>query len=298
MAKLMKMLQPLQSDYVDRRFDGTKEEYFEQLEKSSTLYIGNLSFYTTEDQVYELFGKVGPVARVIMGLDRNTKTPCGFCFVTYHTRAAALAAVRALNGTKLDGRALRADIDYGFEEGRQFGRGRSGGQVRDEFRTDYDAERGGYGRAVAQQLAASQLAMWAEVQAGAGMGAAPLLDGPGGGVFFGQAQRAAGGRPAAAGGEPGGEGEQEQQPLEPAPDGDAGAEEEEDGGGGAAANPRLRGRGGAADDEDDEAGFEEQLRRKRQRTGPGPAAPDGAAEQPQPDAEPDAAAAEGVEEML
>jgi hypothetical protein len=42
----------------------------------------------------------------------------------------ALAAVRYLNGTILDERAIRVDIDYGFEEGRQFGRGRSGGQVR------------------------------------------------------------------------------------------------------------------------------------------------------------------------
>jgi RNA recognition motif-containing protein len=47
----------------------------------------------------------------------------------YHTRNDALAAVRHLNGTKLDNRQLRVDIDYGFEEGRQFGRGRSGGQV-------------------------------------------------------------------------------------------------------------------------------------------------------------------------
>lgn len=38
--------------------------------------------------------------------------------------------MRYLNGTKLDNRQLRVDIDYGFEEGRQFGRGRSGGQVR------------------------------------------------------------------------------------------------------------------------------------------------------------------------
>jgi RNA recognition motif-containing protein len=72
---------------------------------------------------------VGVVHRVIMGLDRNTKTPCGFCFVTYHTRRDALAACKYLNGTKLDNRQLRVDIDYGFEEGRQFGRGRSGGQV-------------------------------------------------------------------------------------------------------------------------------------------------------------------------
>lgn len=80
-------------------------------------------------QIYTLFGKVGAVRRVLMGLDRNTKTPCGFCFVIYHTRKDALAAVKYLNGTKLDNRQLRVDIDYGFEEGRQFGRGRSGGQV-------------------------------------------------------------------------------------------------------------------------------------------------------------------------
>jgi RNA recognition motif-containing protein len=86
--------------------------------------------HDTPPQVYELFGKVGSVKNVIMGLDRNTKTPCGFCFVTYWTRKDALAAVKYLNGTKLDNRQLRVDIDYGFEEGRQFGRGRSGGQVR------------------------------------------------------------------------------------------------------------------------------------------------------------------------
>ncbi len=69
------------------------------------------------------------MSRVIIGLDRNNKTPCGFCFVTYHRRCDALAAVKYLNGTKLDNRQLRVDIDYGFEEGRQYGRGRSGGQV-------------------------------------------------------------------------------------------------------------------------------------------------------------------------
>jgi hypothetical protein len=57
-------------------------------------------------QIYELFSKVGVVQRVIMGLDRNTKTPCGFCFVMYHTRAGAQAAVKYLNGTKLDNRSV------------------------------------------------------------------------------------------------------------------------------------------------------------------------------------------------
>ena len=81
-----------------------------------------------------------------MGLDSARRTPCGFCFVEYVTRGGAEQAVHHLNGTLLDGRALRVDYDYGFEEGRQFGRGRSGGQVRDEFRDDYDPGRGGYGR--------------------------------------------------------------------------------------------------------------------------------------------------------
>lgn len=59
------------------------EEYDQKLLLSSTLYVGNLSFYTTEDQVYELFSMCGEVKRVIMGLDKNKKTPCGFCFVEY-----------------------------------------------------------------------------------------------------------------------------------------------------------------------------------------------------------------------
>lgn len=55
----------------------------EALGKSSTLYVGNLSFYTTEEQLYELFSKAGDIKKIIMGLDRNSKTPCGFCFLEY-----------------------------------------------------------------------------------------------------------------------------------------------------------------------------------------------------------------------
>jgi nuclear cap-binding protein subunit 2 len=52
-----------------------------KLKASSTLYVGNLSFYTTETQIYELFSRCGDIKRIIMGLNKNTKTPCGFCFV-------------------------------------------------------------------------------------------------------------------------------------------------------------------------------------------------------------------------
>lgn len=64
-----------------------------------------------------------------MGLDRQKKTPCGFCFVEYYTRGDAENAMRYINGTRLDDRPIRTDWDTGFIEGRQYGRGKSGGQV-------------------------------------------------------------------------------------------------------------------------------------------------------------------------
>ncbi len=71
----------------------------------------------------------GEIKRIIMGLDRIKKTPCGFCFVEYYTRKDALDAQKFVNGTKLDERLIRTDIDPGFKNGRQYGRGRAGGQV-------------------------------------------------------------------------------------------------------------------------------------------------------------------------
>ena len=64
-------------------FQGSREELESKLETSCTLYVGNLAFYTTEEQIYELFSKAGELKRIIMGLDRKKKTPCGFCFVEY-----------------------------------------------------------------------------------------------------------------------------------------------------------------------------------------------------------------------
>ncbi|RMZ75801.1 hypothetical protein DV738_g5296, partial [Chaetothyriales sp. CBS 135597] len=117
------------------------------LDTATTLYVGNLSFYTTEEQIHELFSKCGDIKRLVMGLDRFQKTPCGFCFVEYYTHQDALDCMKYIGGTKLDERVIRTDLDPGFQEGRQYGRGKSGGQVRDEFREEFDAGRGGYGRA-------------------------------------------------------------------------------------------------------------------------------------------------------
>ena len=51
----------------------------------------------------------------------------------YHTREGAENAIRYLNHQKLDDQMIRCDWDAGFKEGRQYGRGKSGGQVRDEY---------------------------------------------------------------------------------------------------------------------------------------------------------------------
>ncbi|KAI9861710.1 MAG: nuclear cap binding complex subunit [Vezdaea acicularis] len=141
-----------------RKFDRDRDEREERekspaeeedpLKDATTLYVGNLSFYTTEEQIHELFAKCGEIKRLVMGLDRFNKTPCGFCFVEYYTHQDALDCMKYIGGTKLDERIIRTDLDPGFKEGRQYGRGKSGGQVRDEYRDEYDPGRGGYGRAV------------------------------------------------------------------------------------------------------------------------------------------------------
>uniref|UniRef100_A0A0D9YUV5 RRM domain-containing protein n=1 Tax=Oryza glumipatula TaxID=40148 RepID=A0A0D9YUV5_9ORYZ len=117
------------SAYRDRRFTGTQEEYEAALQASVTVYVGNMSFYTTEEQAYELFSRAGEIRKIIMGLDKNSKTPCGFCFILYYSREDAEDAVKYISGTMLDDRPIRVDFDWGFEEGRQWGRGRSGGQM-------------------------------------------------------------------------------------------------------------------------------------------------------------------------
>lgn len=135
-------------EYWDKQSYTSIDEQREAMTKATTIYVGNVSFFTTELQIWELFSSVGHVERVIMGLDRLKKTPCGFCFVKFNRHAGAANAVNYVTGTKLDQRVIRCELDGGFKEGRQYGRGASGGQVRDERRSkdDYDAGRGGFGR--------------------------------------------------------------------------------------------------------------------------------------------------------
>jgi nuclear cap-binding protein subunit 2 len=127
--------------YWDRSHYASPEDQMKALAKSSSLYIGNLAFSTRSRQIRGHFSQLGPVKSIHMGLDRLKKSPCGFCFVEYIERKDALAAVACLSGTKLDGKVIRVELDAGFQAGRQYGRGISGGQVRDDRRNASDPAR-------------------------------------------------------------------------------------------------------------------------------------------------------------
>lgn len=127
--------------YWDRSHYESPAAQMKALRKSSTLYVGNLSFSTRMRHIRANFESIGPVKTVHMGLDRLKKTPCGFCFVVYQQQADALAAVALLSGTKLDGNVIRVELDAGFQPGRQYGRGASGGQVRDDRRKRMENKR-------------------------------------------------------------------------------------------------------------------------------------------------------------
>ena len=73
---------------------------------STKLFVGNLSFNATDQQLRELFGAYGPVQEVDVIKDKFSGRPRGFGFVTMETKEGADAAVKALHGKDLDGRAL------------------------------------------------------------------------------------------------------------------------------------------------------------------------------------------------
>lgn len=86
------------------------------------LYVGNLSFETTENDLQDLFEQHGQVSEVSLMMDRMTGKSRGFAFVTMNDKAQAEAAMAALNGKEVSGRALNVNEARPREE-----RPRSGG---------------------------------------------------------------------------------------------------------------------------------------------------------------------------
>ncbi len=106
---------------------------------NTKLYVGNLSYSLTENDLEDMFSPHGPVSEVNLMLDRATGRPRGFAFVTMATPEAAQAAIQALNGKEIEGRALTVNEARPREEragagagggGRGPGGGGRGGQRR------------------------------------------------------------------------------------------------------------------------------------------------------------------------
>ncbi|MBI1336335.1 MAG: RNA-binding protein [Phycisphaera sp.] len=70
------------------------------------IYVGNLSFKSTEDDIRDLFGQHGNVEEVAIITDRETGRSRGFAFVTMSDSGEANAAIEAINGMEVGGRAL------------------------------------------------------------------------------------------------------------------------------------------------------------------------------------------------
>src|ERR1700758_3218277 len=92
---------------------------------SNKLFVGNLSFNTTENDLQDAFAAHGTVTEANLMMDRSTGRPRGFGFVTMSSDEEAQKAVEAMNGKSLDGRALTVNIARPREE-----RSGGGGQRR------------------------------------------------------------------------------------------------------------------------------------------------------------------------
>jgi cold-inducible RNA-binding protein len=91
------------------------------------LYVGNLSFKTTEDQLRQAFEAHGQVSSATVVMDRDTGRPRGFGFVEMPNDDEARAAIEALNGKPLDGRDLTVNEARPREGGGGGGGGSRGG---------------------------------------------------------------------------------------------------------------------------------------------------------------------------
>ncbi len=94
---------------------------------NTKLFVGNLSYNTTENDLQDLFSQHGPVSEVNLMMDRVTGRPRGFAFVTMATPEGATAATQALNGASVDGRNLTVNEARPREERPAGGGGYGGG---------------------------------------------------------------------------------------------------------------------------------------------------------------------------
>ena len=98
---------------------------------STKLFVGNLSFNTTENDLQDAFAAHGQVVEANLMMDRMTGRSRGFAFVTMSTPEEAQKAIEAMNGAQVDGRALTVNIARPKEERPPGGGGRDRGPRRE-----------------------------------------------------------------------------------------------------------------------------------------------------------------------
>jgi cold-inducible RNA-binding protein len=81
--------------------------HLEEKEMAKKLYVGNLSYATTDATLSELFGEIGEVVSVNVITDRMSGRPKGFAFVEMAEQSAAEEAINQLNDREVDGRAIK-----------------------------------------------------------------------------------------------------------------------------------------------------------------------------------------------
>ncbi len=91
----------------------------------SKLYVGNLSYNVSEEQLREIFGQAGEIKEITLILDRDTRRPKGFGFVEMMNQEDAEKAIRMFNDQELDGRRLTVNMAKPREENRGGNRSRS-----------------------------------------------------------------------------------------------------------------------------------------------------------------------------
>src|SRR5881398_2904824 len=106
------------------------------------LYVGNLSFNTTETDLQDLFAQAGAVQDVMLMVDKFTGKSRGFAFVTMSTEQEALNAINQIHGKAIEGRALTVNEARPREERPSGGYGGGGGGG---GRRDFGGGRGGGG---------------------------------------------------------------------------------------------------------------------------------------------------------
>ena len=75
----------------------------------SKVFVGNLDFNTSRDEVQSLFSQVGSIRDVFLPTDRDSGRPRGFAFVEFESEEDAQKAIERFNGYELSGRALRVN---------------------------------------------------------------------------------------------------------------------------------------------------------------------------------------------